>query len=84
MMGGSILVPYPIGARLETTMTPFRVDGMTCGCCAGTITRALKNVDAAARVEISLRDKLVKVESRLAADEIAAAIREAGYSPERA
>lgn len=65
-------------------MTPFRVEDMTCGHCAGTITRALKEADASARVEISLRDKLVKVESRLAAEEIAAAIREAGYSPERA
>jgi copper chaperone len=65
-------------------MTPFRVENMTCGHCAGTITRALKEADASARVEISLRDKLVKVESRLAAEEIAAAIREAGYSPERA
>ena len=62
-------------------MTQFFVPDMTCGHCAGTITKALKAEDSQAVIEISLDTHLVKVSSSLPADEIAAAIREAGYTP---
>lgn len=65
-------------------MTQFNVPDMTCGHCVGTITRALKDLDGEARIEISLREHLVKVDSRLAPEALAGAIREAGYTPRAA
>jgi len=63
-------------------MYQFNVPDMTCGHCVSTITRALKSEDAQAKIEISLGDRLVKVESsQLAQDEIAQRIAEAGYTP---
>ena len=55
---------------------------MTCGHCAGRITRAVKAADAAARIEVALPRHRVRVESALEPDEIAEAIRGAGYTPE--
>jgi copper chaperone len=62
-------------------MYQFNVADMTCGHCAGTITKALKDADSAAKVEIALGERRVAVHSRLSQQEIAEAIREAGYSP---
>jgi copper chaperone len=63
-------------------MYQFNVPDMTCGHCAGTITKAVKAEDANARVEISLGEHLVRVESELPREEIARRIAEAGYTPE--
>ena len=57
------------------------VSDMTCGHCAGTITKALKGVDPQARVEISLADKRVRVQTRLSREEVLQEISEAGYTP---
>lgn len=62
-------------------MYQYNVPDMTCGHCAGTITKALKAEDPGAKVEISLDQHLVKVESRLSEEEIARSISEAGYTP---
>lgn len=63
-------------------MLIFRVEDMTCGHCASSVARALKDADPTAKVEVSLADKLVKVTpSEADAGEIAAAIQEAGYRP---
>lgn len=62
-------------------MSEFRVDDMTCGHCAATITEAVKALDPAGRVEIDLAAKSVRVESALSAERIAAVIRKAGYTP---
>ena len=64
-------------------MTTFRIPDMTCGHCASTIARALTTVDKNARIEVSIPQKLVTVSSAAAEDELAEAIREAGYSPEK-
>jgi copper chaperone len=65
-------------------MPQFLVSDMTCGHCASTITKALKAQDSRAKVDIDLDRHLVKVESALSADEIAASIAKAGYTPQRA
>lgn len=66
-------------------MTAFTVNDMTCGHCAGAITKAVKAVDAGAKVEIDLGRHLVRVESGTAdAKTIREAIAEAGYTPEPA
>lgn len=62
-------------------MHQFNVPDMTCGHCAGTITKAVKTEDPAARVEIDLERHLVKVETALPQERIARRITEAGFTP---
>ena len=59
----------------------FTVNDMTCNHCAGVITKAVKDVDANAKVEIAVADKRVVIDSALPAQEFAEAITEAGYTP---
>jgi copper chaperone len=63
-------------------MITFEVKDMTCGHCASTITKALRQVDAQAKVSIDLATHRVAVEPT-EADEamLREAIAEAGYSP---
>ncbi len=62
-------------------MMNFRVEDMTCNHCVMTVTKAVKALDGAARVDIDLPAHAVKVESARSAAEVEAAIREAGYTP---
>ncbi len=62
-------------------MHRFSVGDMTCGHCASTITKAVKDADSKATVEVRLAEKRVAVASQLSQDEIAEAIRQAGYTP---
>ncbi len=64
-------------------MIEFTVHDMSCGHCASTIQRAVKEVDAASRCEVDLGTKTVRIESSLPAGEFRAAIEEAGYTPVR-
>jgi copper chaperone len=61
-------------------MYRFNVPDMTCGHCAGTITKAVKTADPEATVEVDLASRLVKVASALPQDKIARQIAEAGYT----
>lgn len=65
-------------------MQVFTVQGMTCGHCAKAITRAVREHDDEAVVEIDLARKQVKVQSDLSADNILKAIRAEGYGAEPA
>ena len=62
-------------------MYQFNVPDMTCGHCASTITKAVRSEDPKAKIEISLGEHRVRVESGLAQEEIAQCIAEAGYKP---
>jgi copper chaperone len=62
-------------------MYQFNVEDMTCGHCVSRVTKAVKAVDSQAQVDVSLRDKRVNIRSRAAQDEIAQAIKDAGYTP---
>ncbi|WP_019142960.1 heavy-metal-associated domain-containing protein [Noviherbaspirillum massiliense] len=62
-------------------MLEFQVEDMTCGHCVSTITKAIKGADANASVEVDLAKHLVRVEGSAGGEEIADAIREAGYTP---
>ena len=64
-------------------MIEFTVDDMTCGHCASTIAKAVKEVDASARFEIDLGAKKVRIQSEHEAADFQAAIDEAGYTPVR-
>ena len=62
-------------------MTEFQIDDMTCSHCASTIARAVQFLDQAAKVEIDLATKRVRVESPVGPYKLAAAIRSAGFTP---
>ncbi|MDB5730847.1 MAG: copZ [Variovorax sp.] len=63
-------------------MISFQVNDMTCGHCAGRITRALHAVDQNAQVRIDLAAHRVEIEPGAAhADALGKAIKEAGYMP---
>ena len=62
-------------------MLQLTVSDMTCGHCVSTITKALKQADPQARVEIELKTQRVSVESTLEAGDILESVREAGYTP---
>lgn len=63
-------------------MIEFNVQDMTCGHCAGRITKAINGVDADAKVEIKIEGRTVSVDSKASAAELAAAISDAGYTPQ--
>jgi copper chaperone len=67
-----------------TPMQVFNVQGMTCGHCVKAVTRAVQEQDAAARVEVDLTGKQVRVQSELAQEQILTAIRDEGYQAELA
>ena len=62
-------------------MIEFTVNDMTCGHCASSITRAVKEVDAGSRCEVDLGGKKVRIESNHPAADFKAAIEEAGFTP---
>jgi len=63
-------------------MIEFKVTDMTCGHCASTITKAVKELDAGAKLDISLAEHLVRVDSKASREDLQHAIAEAGYTPE--
>lgn len=63
-------------------MQTFRVDDMTCGHCASTITKAIKATDKDAKVTIDLAQHVVMVEpTESDAQDLSDAITDAGYTP---
>ena len=63
-------------------MISFQVNDMSCGHCVSTITKAIRAVDQGAKVEVDLASHRVQIELGEAdADELAEAIRDAGYTP---
>lgn len=63
-------------------MIELRIPDMTCSHCASTVTRAVKALDSAARVEVALDEHRVRIESSATGEAILRAIAEAGYRPE--
>ena len=62
-------------------MISFEVKDMTCGHCVSTITKAVKGVDADAKVQVDLASHLVKIEPASGERQaFAAAIEDAGYT----
>ena len=63
-------------------MITFQVDDMSCGHCVAAITRAVKETDGEAQVQMDLDAHRVRIEPAAAdANALADAIREAGYTP---
>lgn len=62
-------------------MIEFNLPDMSCGHCVGTVTETVKLVDPAAKVDVDLASKRVKVESSEPREALAEALAEAGYPP---
>ncbi|HEY1042389.1 MAG TPA: heavy-metal-associated domain-containing protein [Telluria sp.] len=60
-------------------MIELNVEGMTCGHCAGRVSKAIVDVDPGAKVDVDLGARLVRVTSTASAAELAEAVTEAGY-----
>lgn len=60
-------------------MIRFEIPGMTCGACARSISTAIQNIDAQAKVETDIPGKSARVESRVDIANLIKTIREAGY-----
>jgi copper chaperone len=67
---------------MERKMIELKVPDMTCGHCVGTITKAVKELDASARIEVSLPEHKVRVDSKASKEDLLRSIAEAGYTPE--
>ena len=55
------------------------VPDISCGHCVGAVTKAIRELDAAARVEIDIPSKRVTVASSASREAIVARLAEAGY-----
>ena len=62
-------------------MIELTIKDMTCGHCASRVTQAVKSVDEQAKVTVDVAKKYVRIDSTHDAQEIAAALTEAGYPP---
>lgn len=60
-------------------MLKFKVDGMTCGHCAQTVTRAVEAVPAVERALVDLKAGEVTVEGGTDSAAVRRAIEDAGY-----
>ena len=62
--------------------TVIKVEGMTCGHCAGRVKQAVDGAAPGAPVEVELAAKEVRIDGPEVDEEaVKAAIREAGYQP---
>lgn len=61
-------------------MVELKVPDMTCGHCAGTVTRAIKSIDPGADVQVDLRAKTVSAKTTATREQVSKALDEAGYS----
>jgi len=61
-------------------LTRFAIPDMTCKGCVASVTRAVQQVDPTAQVAADLESHTVQIESRSAAEALAAAIADAGFT----
>jgi copper chaperone len=60
-------------------MLELQIPSMTCGGCAGSVTKVLRALDEDAVVDIDLAGKKVRVQTKAGADTVARALADAGY-----
>ena len=60
-------------------MYELEVEGMSCGHCVSSVTKSVLAIDPAAKVDVDLAAKKVRVDSQAALPAISSAIAEAGY-----
>jgi copper chaperone len=57
----------------------LRIEGMTCGGCAKSVTTAITSVDPGAKLEANPAARTVKVETSASKDQILKVLDQAGY-----
>ena len=62
-------------------MQAFEIQSMTCGSCAGRITRAIKDLDPQARLEVDVKQRTVRIDTTENRPTLVAVLTEAGYPP---
>ncbi|MFH0129890.1 heavy-metal-associated domain-containing protein [Variovorax sp. EL159] len=62
-------------------MQEFEIQSMTCGGCASRVARAIKNLDAQARIEFDMPTRTVRIDTTEDRASVVAALAEAGYPP---
>lgn len=62
-------------------MIEWTVPTMTCGHCVKTVTETVRRIDAQAKVDISLPEHRVRIESAVPAETLRRALEEEGYAP---
>ena len=63
-------------------MMELKVQSMSCGGCASSVTKAVKHADSHAKVEVDLSTKLVSIDTAMDRATIVRALTSAGYQPE--
>ena len=59
----------------------FHIENMTCGGCARSVTRAIKDVDPDANIITDPPSRSVKVETSVSEEQIVSALQSAGFPP---
>ena len=59
----------------------FHINSMTCGGCAGKVTKVIHSIDADAKVTVDIPAHRVQIQTSASQDTVAAALTEAGYPP---
>jgi copper chaperone len=62
-------------------MIELNLPDMTCGHCASTVAKTVAFVDPAAKVEVDLDNKKVRIQSTEQRQDFAEALTDAGYPP---
>ncbi len=57
----------------------LKIEGMTCGGCARSVTKAIESVDPDAKIETNPAARAVKVETTVTSEKILEVLEEAGY-----
>lgn len=60
-------------------MYELEVEGMSCGGCASSVTKAIQTLDRDAKVEVDLSGKKLRVDTSANLEAVASAITDAGY-----
>ena len=62
------------------TSTTYQVSGMTCGHCANAVTEEITAIDGVSTVSVDVESGQVIVTGEATAEQVAAAVGEAGYA----
>ncbi len=57
----------------------LKIENMTCGGCAKSVTKAIQSVDANAKIETDPATRLVRIETAASSDALQKVLEEAGY-----
>lgn len=63
----------------SSATTTYRVDGMTCGGCARSVSNALSALAADAEISVDLAAKTVTITSTLSSEQVRSAVEGAGF-----